>query len=165
MGRWLATLMVLAGVAGCAPETPAPSMAPEPPGPGLVGWRSIGLSNAMFESAYVQERELVDHAEFARIHPHSGNRRTGTFGALHWRISLRGSSMAPAGRGVVRTAQCAAARTCGTPTAKWLPCGGAGDAGWGVLGRRLWVVRASTIGPIVTSGSADQSSPASGEED
>jgi hypothetical protein len=59
MGRWLATLIVLAGVAGCAPETPAPSMAPEPPGPGLVGWRSIGLSNAMLESAYVQERELV----------------------------------------------------------------------------------------------------------
>ncbi|MCA3338110.1 MAG: surface-adhesin E family protein [Acetobacteraceae bacterium] len=60
MRRWLVAAVFLAGLAGCAPQAPqpAPQPIPEPPGPGLVGWRSIGFNNEMFESGYVQEREL-----------------------------------------------------------------------------------------------------------
>jgi len=60
MGRWLAASILALGLAGCAQQArqPAPQAVPEPPGPGLVGWRSIGFSNEMFESGYVQEREL-----------------------------------------------------------------------------------------------------------
>jgi len=58
MGRWLAAAVFLVGLAGCAQQAPEPPPIPEPPGPGLVGWRSIGFSNEMFESGYVQEREL-----------------------------------------------------------------------------------------------------------
>jgi hypothetical protein len=60
MGQWLAALVLALGLAGCAQQArqPAPQAVPEPPGPGLVGWRSIGFSNEMFESGYVQEREL-----------------------------------------------------------------------------------------------------------
>jgi hypothetical protein len=58
MGRWLAATVVLVGLAGCAQQAPEPPPIPEPPGPGLVGWRSIGFNNEMFESGYVQEPGL-----------------------------------------------------------------------------------------------------------
>ena len=61
MGRWLAAAVLALTLVGCArPPAPAPvpQPVPEPPGPGLVGWRSIGFSNEMFDSGYVQEREL-----------------------------------------------------------------------------------------------------------
>ena len=58
MGRWLTVAVLVLGLVSCAAKPPAPKPIPEPPGPGLVGWRSIGFSNAMFESGYVQEREL-----------------------------------------------------------------------------------------------------------
>ncbi|MCA3300977.1 MAG: hypothetical protein INF98_02275, partial [Roseomonas sp.] len=58
MGRWFVAALLLAGLAGCAQPPPEPPPTPEPPGPGLVGWRSIGFSNELFESGYVQEREL-----------------------------------------------------------------------------------------------------------
>lgn len=55
MGRWFAAAMLALVLAGCAPEAPAPQTIPEPPGPGLVGWRPIGFNNELFESGYVQE--------------------------------------------------------------------------------------------------------------
>ena len=61
MGRWWASAVLALTLVGCArPPAPAPvpQPVPEPPGPGLVGWRSIGFSNEMFDSGYVQEREL-----------------------------------------------------------------------------------------------------------
>ncbi|MEY4793701.1 MAG: hypothetical protein RL724_637 [Pseudomonadota bacterium] len=58
MGRWFAAAMLALVLAGCAQEAPAPQTIPEPPGPGLVGWRPIGFNNELFESGYVQEREL-----------------------------------------------------------------------------------------------------------
>ncbi|MFN8984161.1 MAG: hypothetical protein ACK5X9_16805, partial [Alphaproteobacteria bacterium] len=61
MGRWFAALVLVLGLLGCAQQAqePAASAIPEPPGPGLFGWRSIGFNNEVFESGYVQERELT----------------------------------------------------------------------------------------------------------
>jgi hypothetical protein len=117
---------------------------PEPPGPGLVGWRSIGFSNEMFESGYVQERELNISGPVRRAWimlnlresipiPETGGRALSV--RIHWGVSLRGTAMAPAGRGLVCAPQCAAAGTCGTPAAKRVPECSAGDAWVG----RFWM--------------------------
>jgi hypothetical protein len=154
MGRWLAAALLALTLVGCAKPPPEPQPIPEPPGPGLVGWRSIGFSNELFESGYVQERELNISGPVRRAWimlnlresipiPETGGRALSVRFIGEYRCAER--LWRPLEGAVVRQAQCAATRACGTPAPEWVPQRCAGDAGWGVSGCGLWVVRKQTL--------------------